>query len=214
MNNQHPIEPLINRYCEAHSSRSDQWIYDIQRSTHLHTVKPTDASDFIQGRLLSTLSHLMAPTFIVEIGTFTAFATVCLAEGLAPNGKILTIESNTALEELILQHLRMSGLQDKVELVFGKAAEILPSIDRDIDMVYIDAAKKEYQVYFDMVIDKLKSGGLIIADNVLWKGEVLVQDKDAMAASLDQFNKTVADDDRVEAFILPYRDGLSIIRKK
>jgi predicted O-methyltransferase YrrM len=210
----HPLDPLINRYCEKHSSQVDKSILDIERSTYLNTVKPKDASDFIQGRLLSTLSHLMTPSFIVEVGTFTGYATICLAEGLAPHGRILTIESNDKLAPLIEEHLKMSEICDKVKVVFGRALDILPSIDQMIDILYIDAAKKEYQTYFDQMIDKVRSGGLIIADNVLWKGKVLDDVKDAMATSLDSFNQYVANDDRVEAFILPYRDGLSIIRKK
>ena len=207
--------PLIQRYCEKMSSRSDDPIlYTIERNTFLNTVKPFDASDYLQGRLLSLLSNLIRPSLIIEIGTFTAYATVCLAEGLASEGRLITIEEKKELRSLIQGHIDLCTQSNQIEVKFGKALEILHTIDVRIDLVFIDAAKKEYKEYYNLLIDKVRPGGLIIADNVLWKGEVVHSNKTNMAESLDQFNQMIAQDERVEAFILPYRDGLLMIQKK
>lgn len=207
--------PLSNRYCEQMSSAyGDRILSDIERSTFLNTVKPFDASDFIQGRLLSTLSHLIQPNQIVEIGTFTAYASICLAEGLQQNGTLYTIEAKGGLVELIAEHIELASREKQINVLNGKALEILPQIEGPIDMVFIDAAKQEYVLYYDMLIDKVRGGGLIIADNVLWKGEVWADDRSKLAKALHSFNEKVSRDKRVESFILPYRDGLSIMRKK
>lgn len=208
------LHPLLRRYCEQNSSEASDLLKNVERSTFLNTPKPTDASDFLQGRLLSLISALMRPNLIVEIGTFTAYATIALAEGLADGGKIITIESNQALSPLHKRHLCDAGLLSRVDIWYGKALDLVGMLPDKIDMLFIDAAKKEYKYYYEALLDKIKKGGLIIADNVLWKGKVLDPDGDSIALALDEFNKMVARDDRVEMFILPYRDGLSFIRKK
>lgn len=215
MNNDIYDWPIAHRYCEQMSSAHEDAVLDqIERSTFLNTVKPFDASDFIQGRLLSMLSHLIKPKVIVEIGTFTAYAAVCLAEGLQKEGMLYTIEAKDALADLIANHISLSSNGHQIKVLQGKAMEILPHMEAPIDMVFMDAAKREYSAYFDLLIDKLRKGGLIIADNVLWKGEVWSANRSNMAEALHAFNEKVRTDPRVETFILPYRDGLSIMRKK
>ncbi len=208
------LDPILRIYCESHTSPPRKELDDIERKTNLTQVKRMDASDMLQGRLLSLFSHIIRPELIVEIGTFTAYATGCLTEGLSPTGKIISIENKELHKETIINHLISLKISDRVDMRFGDAKDILPEINQQIDMVFIDAAKHEYQTFFDLVIDKVRSGGLIIADNTLWKGRVLVEQKDKMATSVDQFNKSMLDDGRVEVLVLPYRDGISIIRKK
>jgi len=173
-----------------------------------------DASDMLQGRLLSLFSHLLRPKLIIEIGTFTAYATGCLAEGLTQDGRIISIENNRTHASTIEEHLNKLGLEEVVDMRYGEAQDILKTVLDPIDLVFIDAAKHEYAAFYNLIIDQLRSGGVILADNTLWKGRVLEEEKDRMATSVHAFNKMVHEDPRVEVMILPYRDGLSIIRKK
>ena len=208
------IDPILRRYCEDWSTKEHPALSDIERKTHLTMVKRLDASDTIQGRILSLFSKLISPRLIVEVGTFTAYATGALSEGLHPHGKIITIESDNRYESMIKENLALLSIGDLVELRIGNALSELSTIDQPIDLLFIDAAKYEYADYFDLTIDKVRSGGLIIADNVLWKGRVLDQDQDKMTKAMHQFNQKVHKDDRVEVVIVPYRDGISFIRKK
>jgi len=208
------LDPILRIYCEAHSSPPSPLLDKIERDTHLNQVKRMDSSDMLQGRLLSLFSHLTQPQLIIEIGTFTAYATGCLAEGLRENGRIISIERKDLYKPLIQENIQRLGISDRVEMKYGDAQVILKSIDEVIDLVFIDAAKHEYTEFYHLVIDKLRSGGLILADNTLWKGRVLEQEKDKMASSVHSFNQMVSQDPRVEVMMLPYRDGISIIRKK
>lgn len=208
------IDPLLRIYCETWSSDENPALLDLERNTNLHTVKRLDASDKIQGRLISFISHILRPKLIVEVGTFTAYATGCLAEGLANNGKIISIEHNELFREAIKENLERLGISDKVDLRIGDAKEILPDIVGPIDLLFLDAAKYEYNNYFNATIDKVRSGGVILADNTLWKGRVLEKEKDRQSQRMHEFNVKISQDDRVELFILPYRDGLTIVRKK
>lgn len=206
------IDAQIRDYCERLSNISESWQH-VERSTYLQTIKPFDASDPIQAKLLALLSHLIAPKLIVELGTFSAYAAISMMDGLAADGRIITIEHTTALTPLIESHIDHAAASDKIEVKYGDALEQLSEIDLPIDMVFIDAAKRQYEAYFDAVIDRVRPGGLIIADNVLWKNEVINTNRNKMAEALHQFNEKVAADDRVDTFILPYRDGLSISRR-
>lgn len=207
------IDLLTRRYCEALSSPDLPIMEKIQRSTHLNTPKPQDASDPIQGRLLGLLSQILSPQLILEIGTMSAYATIHLAQGLRDGGRLISIEANTDLAPLITQHLEWSQLQDRIEIQYGQALDIIPTINERIDILYMDAAKRQYRQYFDMLLHQINRGGLIIADNVLWKGEVTHSHQSTMARSLDEFNRYVRSRPEVEILILPYRDGLSIMRK-
>lgn len=205
------IDPLIRRYCEQHSSTPHS-LRKIEKSTYLNTVKPANASDEIQGRFLSFVSKLVQPHFIVEVGTFTAYSTICLAEGLVDTGTIISIEKNMDLQPLIDHHLSLTDSDKKIEILYGDASDILPTIEKPVDLVFIDAAKRHYLEYLEILLPRVRVGGVIIADNVLWKSEVL-SPKSKIARSLDHFNNMVRDHQALENFILPYRDGINLIRK-
>jgi len=185
----------------------------VERATQLKTAKPQDASDPIQGRLLRLISTLARPKFILEIGTMSAVATINLAKGLVETGSLTTIEWNEDLKPLISAHLEAANISDKVNVIFGTAIDIIPTIKGPIDILYVDAAKREYIQYVELLIDQVTLGGLIIADNVLWKGEVVNEEKSTMAQALDDYNHFVKERHDLESLILPYRDGLSISRK-
>ncbi len=207
------IDPLLRIYCEKWSSTENAVLREIERHTHLHTVKRHDASDMIQGRLISFISKILAPKLILEIGTFTAYATGCLAEGLAPRGRMISIENDLRRRSMIENNLNRLDLVDTVEVIFGDALQIIPELADDLDLVFIDAAKYEYKAYYEAVVDKVRQGGIIIADNTLWKGRVLNSIMDRMTQSMHEFNQWINADDRVEVVLLPYRDGISLIRK-
>ncbi len=205
-------EAKLRYYAERMCSLTDVALDKIAQSTFLHTVKPFDASDHIQGRLLSLFSKLLQPKLVVEIGTFTGYGTYCLAEGLDADGQVITIEHDPKRIELIEHHLQ--AIENKIEIINQSAIAVIDNIQGPIDLLFIDAAKREYLSYYENLLPKMRSGGLIIADNTLWKGEVIDEDKSNIAEALDRFNSVVAADDRVEVVILPYRDGLSLIRVK
>ena len=205
-------DPKIRHYAEQMCSLANEELYHIARGTFLNTVKPFDASDHIQGRLLSMLSKIMRPSLIVELGTFTGYGTYCLAEGLATDGKILTVEQDALRIDFI--NMMIKPIAHKVELINDTALNAIDQIRGPVDILFIDAGKREYMDYYELMLGKMCPGGLIIADNVLWKGEVTHEKKSNMALALDEFNRTVAKDLRVEVVLLPYRDGLSMIRVK
>ena len=202
----------ISDYAAGHTSRPSEVLANLERSTHLRTLKPNMVSGHLQGRFLSLLSHLMRPKNILELGTFTGYAAICLAEGLVAGGKLLTIEGDEELASIILEHVAQAGMSDKIELVIGDILKILPTLNTQFDLVFIDANKKEYEQYYDQVIDMLAPNGLIVLDNILWKGKVL-NPKDADSILLDALNKKIQADNRVENVLLPLRDGLMLVRK-
>jgi len=205
----------LQLYLEDHCDAEPKELQKINRETYLKVLQPHMLSGHYQGRLLSMLSKMVQPRRILEIGTFTGYSTICLAEGLTEDGIIHTIEINTELEEMLNQHFKSTNVDKKVRLHFGHAAEIIVQIaEKSFDLVFIDADKKNNLHYFNLVIDSVRSGGLIIIDNVLWKGKVYSDDNDADTRSIRELNDQVAKDDRVEKLILPVRDGILLIRKK
>jgi len=205
----------LQLYLEDHCDPEPPELQKINRETYLKVLQPHMLSGHYQGRLLSMLSKMVQPKCILEIGTFTGYSTVCLAEGLAEDGIIHTIEVNTEMEEMLNQHFKSTNVDKKVKLHFGHAAQIIVQIAEDnFDLVFIDADKKNNLHYFNLVIDKVRSGGLIIIDNVLWKGKVYGDDSDPDTRSIRELNDQVAKDTRVEKLILPVRDGVLLIRKK
>jgi caffeoyl-CoA O-methyltransferase len=205
----------LQLYLEDHCDPEPPELQKINRETYLKVLQPHMLSGHYQGRLLSMLSKMVQPKCILEIGTFTGYSTVCLAEGLAEDGTIHTIEVNTEMEEMLNQHFKSTNVDKKVKLHFGHAAQIIVQIAEDnFDLVFIDADKKNNLHYFNLVIDKVRSGGLIIIDNVLWKGKVYGDDSDPDTRSIRELNDQVAKDTRVEKLILPVRDGVLLIRKK
>jgi predicted O-methyltransferase YrrM len=171
-------------------------------------------SGHLQGRMLSLLSGILGPKKILEIGTFTGYSAVCLAEGLAENGKLVTIEANEELETTILQNIKLAGMSDKIELIIGNALEVIPELREKFDLVFIDADKLNYKNYYDLVIDKVNLGGLIISDNVLWDGKVMDDSKqDATTKAIREYNEYLKKDNRTQKVLFPIRDGLYVSRK-
>jgi predicted O-methyltransferase YrrM len=207
-------EELTN-YLENSCEPENDLLKHINRETHLKVSMPRMLSGHYQGRLLSMLSKMISPERILEIGTFTGYATLCLAEGLRENGFIYTIDINIELEDMVRSNFEKSDLNSKIKYQIGDAKEIIPSLNETFDLVFIDADKKNNATYYNMIIDRVRSGGLILVDNVLWSGKVLDQGvSDQKTSFISKFNEMVSGDQRVEKLILPVRDGLFLIRKK
>jgi caffeoyl-CoA O-methyltransferase len=206
----------LQLYLESHCDPEPPELQKINRDTYLRVLQPHMLSGHYQGRLLSMLSKLVQPSRILEVGTFTGYATICLAEGLADEGIIHTIEVNRELEEMLNQHFASTNVEKKIRQHFGHAAEIIVQLEENnFDIVFIDADKKNNLHYFQLVIEKVRPGGLIIIDNVLWKGKVYDgSENDADTRTIRELNDRIAEDTRVEKLILPVRDGVLIIRKK
>ena len=202
-------------YLHSHSTPMSDTLQWLERETHIRTNHARMLSGREQGSLLSLISELARPSSILELGVFTGYSTICLAKGLAEGGTIHAVEINDELEDLIREGYCRAGIEDRVQLHFGDAKQIIPQLDCSFDLVYIDANKREYTDYYRLVFDKVTPGGLILADNVLWDGKVLQEPmpEDAQTRGIATFNDLVAADERVENFILPLRDGLNIIRK-
>ncbi len=202
-------------YCLAHTSSQSALLESLERETNLKTLSPQMLSGVFQGRMLKFVSQMLRPSRILEIGTFTGYATICLASGLTDSGILHTIEVNDELRWIISKYIRLAGLDDKVVSHFGDASEIIPGLNEVFDLVFLDAGKLDYQRHYEMVLPLVRSGGIILADNVLWDGKVAGGDmKDETARVLREFNACVHADERVENIILPLRDGLMMVRKK
>lgn len=213
----HPfVDKRIEDYCKEHTSSESEALRYIDRQTHLRFLKPNMISGNWQGNLLKVLSLLVQPKNVLEIGTFTAYATLCLADGLADGGVVHTIEKDVILEEFILSTIEKYGYEDRIKLHIGNAMEIIDQIEGDFDLIFIDADKANYPAYFEKCVSRLRSGGLIIADNILWYGKVVlpVKDSDKETKAIKLFNETVSKDSRFDSLILPIRDGIMVARKK
>ena len=210
------ISKDLSDYCENNTSPESEVLAQLNRETHLKVVSPRMLSGHLQGRFLSFISKLQQPKLIVEIGTYTGYSALCLAEGLHPEGKLISIDVNEETSSFAKSFIAKTEYADKIELVLADAKEFVKTINEPIDLVFIDADKKNYLNYYHLVIDKLNKGGLIIADNVLWSGKITMlessMDKETLA--LHQFNQFVQQDTRVENMLLPIRDGLMVVRKK
>lgn len=210
------IDEKLDEYIIDHSESEPELLADLNRQTHLKVLIPRMIAGNYQGRVLSMLSHMNRPKRILEIGTYTGYSALCFAEGLQEGGMIHTIDHNEELESMQNLYFEKSGFRDRIKQYVGEALEIIPQIDGEFDLVYIDADKENYCNYFQMVVDRVPSGGYIIADNVLWSGKVIeeLDSKDEETKMLLQYNKMVTDDSRVQNVLLPVRDGLMIARKK
>ena len=208
------LPPEIAEYAEWFTEEESPVLARLNRETWKKMVQPRMLSGHIQGRILSMLSKMIRPAYILEIGTFTGYSAICLAEGLAEGGKLTTIDVNEEFEDFARSFIREAGFSDRIDMKLGNAADIIPGLPDGMDLVFIDADKESYCTYFDLVIDKVKSGGIIIADNVLWSGKVLEEKADAETQALKNYVEKVHEDDRVENVLLPVRDGLMICRKK
>lgn len=205
----------IQQYVEEHSDVESPLLSKINRETHARVMMPRMLSGHLQGRVLSMLTHMIKPKVILEVGTYTGYSALSMAEGLAENGKLITLDINEELEEQVQGYFNESEYSSQIDYRIGNAMELIPEIQEEIDLVFIDADKKNYINYYNLVIDKVRPGGFIIADNVLWSGKVVQTEKITKDTQVIlDFNRSVQEDDRVENVLFPIRDGLMIVRKK
>ncbi len=209
------LNPKILQYIEDHTSSEDEVLSELRRHTFLKIIHPRMISGPVQGKFLEMISKLIRPRRILEIGTYTGYSAICLARGLNEDGKLITIEINDELEELHETFFKKAGLSEKIERITGDAIHILPDLDEQFDLIFIDAEKEQYCEYYHLVMPRLKSGGLIIADNVLWDGKVIDDEfrNDNTTKAIRDFNTLINCDKQTENLLLPLRDGLMLIRK-
>ena len=212
----HFLPEKIDNYVVEHSQQEPAILKELSRETWQKVLNPRMLSGAYQGRILSMISKIIQPQNILEIGTYTGYSALCFAEGLAKNGTIFTIDKNEELEELQYKYFQKAAYKDQIQQFVGNALEIIPTIDKKFDLVFIDADKSNYINYFHLVIDKMNSGGIILSDNVLWSGKIVEQlnPKDKDTKALLAYNKLLNSDDRIETVLLPIRDGLTISRIK
>ena len=203
----------IDQYIEEHTTPQEMLLSDLDRQTHLHFTLPQMISGTVQGKFLEMISFMLQPRRILEIGTFTGYSAICLAKGLVEDGQLTTIDVNEELEETILKYFADSGLGSKIDFRLGNAMNIVPELEEIFDLVFIDADKVNYSNYYDLVFSKLRVGGYILADNVLWSGKVLDVKKDKDTQALMDYSDKVQNDNRVENVLLSIRDGIMIARK-
>lgn len=204
----------IEKYCDELSEAQDPILAELSRETHLKVQMPQMLSGHAQGIFLQMFTSLLQPKSILEIGTFTGYSAICMAKGLTTDGQLISLDINEELEPIASKYIAKAGVADKIKLMHGDARNIISTLNLIFDLVFIDADKQNYATYFDLVIDKVRPGGYIIADNVLWSGKVVNEIKDKDTAAIDAFNRKLNADPRVETFILPLRDGLNIARKR
>lgn len=209
------IDDNILNYSISKSEKESKLLNDLYRETYLKVLNPKMISGHYQGRILSLISKIISPKKILEIGTYTGYSAICLCEGMDKDGVLHTIDNNKELVEIQNKYFKKANLKDKIVQHSGDAKNIIPSIDEEFDIVFIDADKESYPEYYDLIINKVRSGGIIIADNILWSGKILekVEKDDQATKSIIEFNNKIIKDDRVKNIILPIRDGLNIVRK-
>lgn len=209
------LHPEMDEYLENHGSKEPEHLVRLRKETYQKTLQPHMLSGYQQGRLLSILSKLISPKNILEIGTFTGYATLCLAEGLAENGKILTLDINEELEYLPRKYFAESKYAEQIDFKIENALDFLKNNDLEFDLVFIDADKENYVEYFNLLKPKIKSGAVLLFDNVLWYGKVLEENPDLESTlRIQELNEIVANDADFENVILPLRDGISILRRR
>lgn len=209
------LDPEIEAYAEAHTTPESALLAQITRDTYLEVLQPRMLSGHLQGRVLSMLSKMIRPNSILEIGTYTGYSALCLAEGLSEQGTLLTIDKNIELYDRANAYFSESTFVSKIKMLKGDALSIVPKLEQKWDLIFIDADKENYQNYYDLTLPNLNKGGFIIADNVLWSGKVIdANENDADTCALRSFNTSLIEDDRVEVLMLPVRDGLTVVRKK
>ena len=205
----------LQAYVDEHTSPEDELLRQINRDTHAYVLMPRMLSGHLQGRLLSMLTHMIKPRAVLEIGTYTGYSALCMAEGLHPQGVLHTVDINEELESRVRGYFDQSPWAGRIHYHIGNALEVVPKLKQAWDLVFIDADKRNYAAYYELVIGQMAPGGYLIADNVLWSGKVAQQEfKDKDTEALRSFNRMIHEDERVENVLLPVRDGLMIIRKK
>ena len=209
------IDDNILNYSISKSEKESKLLNDLYRETYLKVLNPRMISGHYQGRILALISKIISPKKILEIGTYTGYSAICLCEGMDKDGILHTIDNNKELVKIQNKYFKKANLTNKIVQHSGDAKNIIPSIDEEFDIVFIDADKESYPEYYDLIINKVRSGGIIIADNILWSGKILekVEKDDQATKSIIEFNNKIIEDDRVKNIILPIRDGLNIVRK-
>lgn len=207
------VNEELQHYAEHHTSAESILLKAINRDTQAKVLMPRMLSGHFQGRLLAMISQFLRPRRILEIGTFTGYSAICLAEGMEKDGKLITIDINEELEERVRKYFSDAGLSSQIDYRIGDASKIISSIEETFDLVFIDADKENYGHYYDLIFSKVRIGGVILADNVLWNGKVLSQKPDRDTSAIITFNRKVQNDKRVENILLPLRDGIFVIRK-
>lgn len=207
------LSKTLEEYCSSLSTQSGDALNAIERYTYTQMLKPQMSTDSWQGSFLTMVSQIMSPKYILELGTFTGYSTLCLAKGLSSDGKLITLEVNA--ETLAKTKAQFQSIPEfnKIEFLNGAALELIPTLPNDIDLIYIDAKKDEYHDYYESLVPKLRAGGILIVDNILWYGKIVDSDKDKTTQLIHDFNVRVFNDSRVDNCILPIRDGLQFIRK-
>jgi predicted O-methyltransferase YrrM len=207
------IDDGIEEYARQHTEPENDLLKELVRETHAMVLQPRMLSGHLQGRFLSFIAKVYQPSLILEIGTYTGYSALCLAEGLNPIGRLITIDVNEELETFTRSFFNRSAYRDQIDYRIADAAVEIQAVEGPIDLVFIDADKRNYALYFDLVISKMRSGGLILVDNVLWSGKIIEESaKDKSTEALRDFNTKVANDPRVEPLLLPIRDGLFLLR--
>ncbi|HBE40969.1 MAG TPA: methyltransferase [Bacteroidales bacterium] len=208
------MDKKLEKYLLEHSSPEDKILEELYRQTQIRFVNPNMSTGHLQGKLLEFISEMINPEFILEIGTFTGYSAICLAKGLKPGGRLITIEINDEITEFAQSYFRKAGMGEIIVQLTGKAQDIIPGLEYKFDLVYIDGDKREYIEYYNLIIDKVKNGGFILADNVLWGDKIFDTDtKDPQTRGLIEFNEMIRCDNRIEKIILPIRDGIMIAKK-
>jgi caffeoyl-CoA O-methyltransferase len=206
----------VEQYAIEHSKPEGSVLEDLNRETWAKVLRPRMLSGHLQGKILETFSYMIKPQRVLEIGTYTGYSAICMAQGLAKDGKLITIDINDEIAHIANTYFEKAGLKDRIDFRVGDARKIIPSLNETWDMVFIDADKENYGVYFDLIFDRVRPGGFIIADNVLWSGKVMdpYDVLDEETKSLVDFNNRIMNDSRVDNVLMPVRDGLMVIRKK
>jgi predicted O-methyltransferase YrrM len=209
-------DPEIEKYIEEHTTPESEVLYDLYRQTNLRTFYPRMLSGRVQGKFLEMVCRMLQPEKVLEIGTFTGYSAIAMAQGMPDDGIVYTIEVNAEMESFISEYVAKSGMEKKIKLLMGDALQIIPELNETFDLIFIDADKEQYVAYYELAIKKLRAGGFLLADNVLWSGKVLEEDSlsDKETKGVKAFNEHIKNDDRVEQVMLSVRDGLMLIRKK
>lgn len=208
------MDKKLEKYLLGHSSPEDPVLEDLYRQTHIRFVNPNMVSGHLQGKLLEFLSMMINPEMILEIGTFTGYSAICLARGLRPGGRLITIELNDEMSGFCQSYFRKAGVESKITQLTGRAQDIIPGLNHEFDLAFIDGDKREYCEYYNILISKIRPGGFIIADNVLWGGQVLdINSNDPQARGIIEFNEMIKEQKDIVRVILPIRDGIMLIRK-
>lgn len=210
------IDDQLNAYCETHTTPETQLLRDLNRETHLKVLSPNMLSGHLQGAFLSMISNMIRPRYVLEIGTYTGYSALCLAQGMQPGGMLFSLDIDEESSAMAQSYIDRSDIKDRITLVVEDAKQYIPSLAQQLDLVFIDADKTSYALYYDLVFDKVSPGGFILIDNVLWKGKITApeQNMDAKTLAIHRFNQKVQNDPRVENMLLPLRDGIMMVRKK